>query len=100
MKAVSTRGKAPAVNISEAIAAGLIPVVTDIGPNRLFVTHAVDGYLFRPGDANDLAEKLILALTREIPGEILEEKSRDIMEKVSWRSVANKFRTVYNEVLS
>jgi glycosyltransferase involved in cell wall biosynthesis len=88
------------IALLEAIAAGLVPVVTDIGPNRLYVTHGVDGYLFRPGDAGDLGDKLTQALTRGIPREVLEKKSSDFREKVSWRSVANRFVTGYKEVVS
>jgi glycosyltransferase involved in cell wall biosynthesis len=88
------------IALLEAIAAGLVPVVTDIGPNRIYVTHGVDGYLFRPGDAGDLGDKLTQALTRGIPREILEKKKSDFREKVSWRSVANRFVSVYKEVVS
>lgn len=47
-----------AVSILEAMATGCIPVVSDIQANREWIINGINGYLFNPMDAQDLAEKL------------------------------------------
>lgn len=47
------------IALLEALAAGLPVVATDVGGNREIVDDGVCGYLTRPADARDLAEKLL-----------------------------------------
>lgn len=86
------------IALMEAIAAGLIPVVTDIEPNRALIAHGRDGYLFRPGDERDLAEKLIAALRAGIPAQILDKKRLNFKEIICWNSVAKRFMSSYNQL--
>lgn len=88
------------IALLEAIAAGLVPVVTNIEANRVLIAQGVDGYLFEKRNAHDLADKVIQALSKGIAQDVLRNKSREFMKKVSWSSVANRFVTGYKEVRS
>jgi L-malate glycosyltransferase len=88
------------IALLEAIAAGLVPVVTDIEANRNHVTHERDGFLFRARDPHDCAHMLVRALTEGIGPEILEEKRARLARTGAWSSVANRFITSYNEARS
>ena len=90
-------GTSPA--LLEAIATGLTPVVTDIEANRSLVSNDKDGYLFKPGDAQDLAVKIIRALSGAIPPAALEQKSHTMKNSISWGSIANGFITTYNHLV-
>jgi glycosyltransferase involved in cell wall biosynthesis len=90
-------GTSPA--LLEAIAARLIPVVTDIDANRSLVSDGKDGYLFRPGDAQELAGKIIQAFSGTIPFSALDKKSEDMSNFVSWGSITNGFIATYNKLV-
>ncbi len=90
-------GTSPA--LLEAIASGLTPVVTDIDANRPLVMDGKDGFLFKPRDAQDLALKVIQALSGAIPLAVLEQKSRKMNSSISWDSIAKGFITSYNQLV-
>ena len=56
-----------AVSILEAMATGCVPVVSDIQANREWIINGINGYLFNPMDAHDLAGKIM-----------------NVMENISW----------------
>ncbi len=87
------------IALMEAVAAGLTPVVSDIEANRSLVTHGKDGYLFRPGDEQDLAEKIIEAFSLGIPPQTLDKKRRDFKDIICWNSVAKRFMSSYNRLV-
>ena len=90
-------GTSPA--LLEAIAAGLTPVVTDIDANRSLVINEKDGFLFKPRDVKNLAEKIIQALSGAIPHDVLEQKSRQMNTSISWSSIAKGFIAAYNQLV-
>ncbi len=51
------------VSLLEAMAAGCFPIVTDLPGNREWVEPGKNGLLFEPGNAGELAEKMIFAVT-------------------------------------
>ncbi len=83
----------------EAMAAGMVPVVTDIAPNRAFIEHGKDGFLFRPGDEDDLARCLIRAFRHEITPQTLQRKRLSLEGSVSWGFVAKRFAQIYRELV-
>ena len=83
----------------EAMAAGLVPVATDIPANRELITPARDGYLFRPGSEQDLADSIVRAFSREVSSAVLREKRDALMEKICWGTVANRFINSYSQLL-
>jgi len=50
------------VSLMEALASGLPCLVSDIAGNKEWVEDGVNGWLFRDGDVDDLAEKILHAL--------------------------------------
>ncbi|MCJ7823876.1 MAG: glycosyltransferase, partial [Anaerolineales bacterium] len=46
------------VSLLEAMATGLVCVVSDISGNREWITHGVDGYLFESGNPKSLMNTL------------------------------------------
>ena len=87
------------IALLEAMAAGLTPVATDIDVNRALITPGKDGFLFRPGDEKDLAEKLIRALSCEIPLQTLEHKKESLKDIIVWSTVAKRFITSYTHLV-
>jgi len=86
------------IALMEAMAAGLLPVVSDIEANRLLVDHGRDGYLFSPGDEKDLSQKLLDALSAGILPQTLEKKRKKIKGMICWNSVAKRFMCSYNRL--
>jgi glycosyltransferase involved in cell wall biosynthesis len=89
-------GTSPA--LLEAIAAGLTPVTTDIEANRTLVKDGQDGFLFKPQDPGELAEKITRALSGDIPAAVIEQKRREFMARISWGSVARGFISNYTRL--
>jgi L-malate glycosyltransferase len=87
------------IALLEAMAAGLTPVATDITANRELIIHEKDGYLFRPGDEEDLAHNIIRALSHEIAPQMLKEKREFLEDKICWSTVANRFINSYSQLL-
>lgn len=87
------------IALLEAMAAGLVPVVTDIDANRALVTHGHDGYLFKPGDEQDLAENILKALSGKISASVLLEKKSALRERIPWSIVADRYVRSYNRLL-
>ncbi len=79
------------VSLLEALAAGLVPVVSDIDANRTFV-H--DDGLFKRGDARNLANAIVNALKSSDSTDI----SSKIDENVSWPAIARKYIKQYNQI--
>ena len=52
-------------SLLEAMASGLIPIVTDIPANREWIIHEKNGLLFSTGDHNGLAERIRRAIRHE-----------------------------------
>ena len=87
------------IALLEAMAAGLIPVATDIETNRKLIRHEKDGFLFQPKDEKDLADKLFNALTVKIPEGTLEEKKNELRDTIYWSNIAKKFIALYTQIL-
>ncbi|HOM28700.1 MAG TPA: glycosyltransferase [Deltaproteobacteria bacterium] len=87
------------VALMEAMAAGLIPVATDIAPNRTLIEHETDGFLFRPKDAPGLALMITRALSGEIREEAIASKRADLKRRIPWSVVADRFVLGYNQLL-
>ncbi len=50
------------VSLMEALASGLPCLVSDIPGNKEWIEDGVNGWLFRDGDVDDLAEKILNAI--------------------------------------
>ncbi|HOO46799.1 MAG TPA: glycosyltransferase [Deltaproteobacteria bacterium] len=88
------------IALLEAMAAGLIPVATDIDANRQLISHTKDGFLFEPGSPENLADNIIYAFSNTIAASVLSEKREHIKDRIYWSNVAKRFITLYNHLLA
>jgi len=79
------------VVISEAMASGLAILSTDIkGVNEL-ITDGVNGYLVKPSNAQELADRLSILLVNANERRRLGAAARKTVEKFSWRNLAIEY---------
>lgn len=86
------------IALLEAMSAGLIPIATNIEANRSWIKHEKDGYLFKPGNENDLAANILAALSDKIDDKELEQKRKRITETTSWRSIVKRYVDLYKSM--
>jgi len=79
-------------SLLEAMALGLVPVVSDIEGNREWVTHGEEGYLFRPGDSSALAHYVGKLLDDGGRAKAMGEAARaKVMAKADWAKSSRLF---------
>ncbi len=61
----TSRSDGSSVSLLEAMATGLVPVVSDINGNRQWITHGENGLLFEAGNSGELAKAILRALDDE-----------------------------------
>ena len=89
------------VTLMEALASGLPCLVSDIQGNREWIEDGVNGWLFRDGDADDLAEKILFAMRhRESFAGIGESARRTAEQKADWKKNFGKLLEAYERILS
>jgi glycosyltransferase involved in cell wall biosynthesis len=80
----------------EALACGLPCLVSDIPANKEWVTEGENGWLFRDGDANHLAEKILTAIAqRETLPEVGQSSRRVAELRADWKKNAEALMKVY-----
>ncbi len=87
------------VTLLEALACGLPCLVSDIPGNRDWVEEGVNGWLFRDGDADDLAAKILLAIKNRRSWGRMGKAARKIAEaRADWRRNFGKLLDTYNVI--
>ncbi len=87
------------VSLMEALACGLPCLVSDIPANKEWVFENENGWLFRDGDANDLAEKILAAISqREKLPEIGRASRRTAEMRADWKKNAEALMNVYRSL--
>jgi glycosyltransferase involved in cell wall biosynthesis len=87
------------VSLMEALACGLPCLVSDIPANKEWVVDDENGWLFRDGDANHLAEKILSAISQreKLPG--VGRSSRRVAEmRADWKKNAEALMNVYRSL--
>ncbi len=71
-----SRSDSTSVSLLEAMAAGLLPIVTDIAGNREWITHRGEGLLVPAGDARAVAAALAEAAREGVEAGAMAERAR------------------------
>ncbi|HEX9912787.1 MAG TPA: glycosyltransferase family 4 protein, partial [candidate division Zixibacteria bacterium] len=84
------------VSLLEAMASGLVPVVSDIPGNREWIEEGKNGFLFPAGDYKALAQKIVQVINDFKDSENLRmENQKIIKERALWeenmKMIENKF---------
>jgi L-malate glycosyltransferase len=88
------------VTLMEALASGLPCLVSDIAGNKEWVEDGVNGWLFRDGDVDDLAEKILFAIkSRRSFKKIGEAARKTAEEKADWSKNFGKLLDAYERIL-
>ncbi len=89
------------VTLMEALASGLPCLVSDIPGNREWIQDGVNGWLFRDGDVNDLAEKILYAIrNRQSLPKISEAARQTAEQKADWKKNFGKLLETYEKIIS
>jgi glycosyltransferase involved in cell wall biosynthesis len=87
------------VTLLEALASGLPCLVSDIAGNQDWVEEGVNGWLFRDGDVDDLAEKILSALKNRKSLKKIGEAARKTAEaRADWSKNFGKLLEAYNVI--
>lgn len=87
------------VSLMEALACGLPCLVSDIPANKEWIVENENGWLFKDGDANHLAEKIFAAMNRreKLP-EIGRASRRSAEMRADWKKNAEVLMNVYRSL--
>jgi len=89
------------VTLMEALASGLPCLVSDIAGNREWIDDGVNGWLFRDGDVDDLAEKILNAIKNRKSFKKLGEAARKTAEeRADWKMNFGKLLETYERISS
>ena len=87
------------VSLMEALACGLPCLVSDIPANKEWVFEGVNGWLFRDGDSDQLAEKILAAMNqREKLPEIGRASRSEAEKRADWKKNAAALMQVYRSL--
>ncbi len=88
------------VSLMEALACGLPCLVSDIPGNKEWIEDGVNGWLFRDGDADDLAEKILHAIKNRRSFKKIGEAARKTAEqKADWKKNFGKLLEAYERTV-
>ena len=88
------------VTLMEALASGLPCIVSDIPGNREWIEDGVNGWLFRDGDVDDLAEKILHAIKNKKSFKQIGDAARKTAEqKADWKKNFGKLLEAYDQVM-
>ena len=87
------------VSVSEAMACGLPCIVTDVGGVKEVISDGENGYLFKPGDYESLAKKIVdLSFDLEKRRIIGKNARLTIIEKLNWTNLMTEVAEDYVEL--
>lgn len=98
----SSRSDGSSVSLMEAMAAGLIPCVTDHESNLRIISNGVNGFVYKNQDSEALADTLvrIANLSEESRKEISRNSRNYAIQKFDWRSNRVLFQKSIMEALN
>jgi len=97
----TTRGEAFGLVLLESLACGTPVIASNLPGVKTVVADGKDGYLVKPGDVDDLTEKISFLLeNRERIWEMGMWGRAKIVERYSWGKIIRKLETIYIESLN
>ena len=88
------------VSLLEALACGMPSIVSDIAGNKEWIEDGVNGWTFRDGNADDLAEKILSAIkSRRSFGRIGKAARKTAEERADWKKNFGKLLEAYDKAL-
>ncbi|MCP4567703.1 MAG: glycosyltransferase family 4 protein [FCB group bacterium] len=95
----ASRSDSTSVALLEAMAAGLVPVVSDIAGNREWITADDNGFLFQCGSSDDLARNLKKAVAA-LPDwtEMAQANRRLISDKAIWQDNMDRLKIIFERL--
>ena len=88
------------VTLMEALASGLPCLVSDIAGNQEWIEEGVNGWLFRDGEAEDLARKILEAIQSRRSFKKIGEAARKTAEqKADWTKNFGKLLAAYDQLM-
>ena len=88
------------LTLMEALASGLPCIVSDIAGNREWIEDGVNGWLFRDGDVDHLAEQILFAIKNRKSFKKIGAAARETAEqKADWKKNFGKLLDAYQAVV-
>ena len=85
----------------EAMAQGRLMVASDVGGHKELIRNGETGMLFRAGDVNDLANKVVALLQNEAGAEKMKQNGRQFVESErNWAASVARYRNVYDKLIA
>lgn len=95
------KGEGLSNSVLEYMACGVPPVITDIGAAREIVENGVSGLLFEAGNAEDLANKIMMLYKdRNLRTEIGKNAKKIVSEKFSYDRYIKEFEEYYLSLIN
>jgi len=89
------------IALLEAMAVGVLPIVSDIAGNREWITDGVNGFLVDPHDSDALAERITLALKRvDWRREVCQQNKEIVKRRALRKNQMDIVEQAYRELLS
>jgi L-malate glycosyltransferase len=87
--------------ILEYMASSIPCVCTNTGGNIETIVDGVDGFLFPPGDAEGLFQKVCLLIDNPLLGKKFSEAAlKKVKQQFDWCEIANKYKNYYLRLIS
>lgn len=86
--------------VLDAMASGVPIIATDISGNRDVVKDGKTGYLVKPKDELDIAEKCLKVLNNPDDAKYMSDNVREYARHNSWVAIAERYIDVYEEAIN
>jgi PEP-CTERM/exosortase A-associated glycosyltransferase len=84
----------------EAMAQGRLMVASDVGGHKELIADGKTGLLFRAGEADDLAARVVGLLNNPASGDVMKRNGRNFVEtERNWAASVARYRGVYGKLI-